>query len=131
MTIKELIEELKEIDKKYQDHEVILYHNGSADKWQIAEVGKENEWEDEKEIYITISQKGERMSDHLKTVGMVSALFGIMSGDDRESKVKFQKRFFETVQGLHFPEDWDILPIEEKERRLEGVQKIALEKEKE
>ena len=54
-----------------------------------------------------------------------------MSGDDRESKVKFQKRFFETVQGLHFPEDWDILPIEEKERRLEGVQKIALEKEKE
>ena len=39
------------------------------------------------------------MSDHLKTVGMVSALFGIMSGDDRESKVKFQKRFFETVKG--------------------------------
>ena len=55
MTIKELIEELKEIDKKYQDHEVVLFHNGSADKWQIAEVGKENEWEDEKEIYITIS----------------------------------------------------------------------------
>ena len=54
-----------------------------------------------------------------------------MSGDDRESKVKFQKRFFETVKGLHFPEDWDTLPIEEKERRLEGVQKIALEKEKE
>jgi hypothetical protein len=71
------------------------------------------------------------MTDQLRTVGMVSALFGIMSGDDRESKVKFQKRFFETVQGLHFPEDWDILPIEEKERRLEGVQKIALEKEKE
>jgi hypothetical protein len=76
-------------------------------------------------------QERKKMSDHLKTVGMVSALFGIMSGDDRESKVKFQKRFFETVQGLHFPEDWDTLPIEEKERRLEGVQKIALEKEKE
>ena len=55
MTVKELIEELKEIDKKYQDHEIILYHSGSADKWQIAEVGKENEWEDEEEIYITIS----------------------------------------------------------------------------
>lgn len=55
MTIKELIEELKEIDEKYQDHEVILYHNQTADKWQIAEVGKENEWEDEKQIYITIS----------------------------------------------------------------------------
>ena len=55
MTVKELIEELKEIDKKYQDHEIILFHNGSADKWQIAEVRKENEWEDEKQIYITIS----------------------------------------------------------------------------
>ncbi len=60
MTVKELIEELKEIDKKYQDHEVILFHSGSADKWDIMEVGKENEWEDEEEIYITISQKGKR-----------------------------------------------------------------------
>lgn len=55
MTVKELIEELQEIEAKYLDHEIILYHNGSADKWQIAEVGKENEWEDEEEIYITIS----------------------------------------------------------------------------
>jgi hypothetical protein len=55
MTIKELIEELKEIDKKYQDHEVILYHKGSADKWKIAEVEKENEWEDDKTISIHIS----------------------------------------------------------------------------
>ena len=62
MTVKELIEELQEIEAKYLDHEIILYHNGSADKWQIAEVGKENEWEDEEEIYITISQKGKQMS---------------------------------------------------------------------
>jgi hypothetical protein len=55
MTVKELIEELQEIESKYLDHDVILYHNGSADKWQIAEVGKENEWEDQEEIYITIS----------------------------------------------------------------------------
>ena len=55
MTVKELIEELQEIDKIYQDHEIILFHNGSADKWQIAEVGKENEWEDQEEIYIYIS----------------------------------------------------------------------------
>lgn len=51
------------------------------------------------------------MNDQLKTVGMVSALFGIMSGDDREGKVKYQKRFFETVNGLHFPDDWDSLPL--------------------
>lgn len=55
MTVKELIEELQEIDNKYQDHEIILYHNGSADKFDIVEVGKENEWEDEEEIYISIS----------------------------------------------------------------------------
>ena len=71
------------------------------------------------------------MDDQLKTVGMVSALFGIMSGDDREGKVKYQKKFFETVKGLSFPDDWDSLPLEEKERRLEGVQKLALNKDKE
>ena len=71
------------------------------------------------------------MNDQLKTVGMVSALFGIMSGDDREGKVKYQKKFFETVKGISFPDDWDSLPLEEKERRLEGVQKLALNKDKE
>ena len=71
------------------------------------------------------------MDDQLKTVGMVSAMFGIMSGDDREGKVKYQKKFFETVKGLSFPDDWDSLPLEEKERRLEGVQKLALNKDKE
>ena len=71
------------------------------------------------------------MDDQLKTVGMVSALFGIMSGDDKEGKVKHQKRFFETVNGISFPDDWDSLPLEEKERRLDEVQKLALEKEKE
>ena len=69
------------------------------------------------------------MNDQLKTVGMVSAMIGIMSGDDREGKVKHQKRFFETVNGISFPDDWDSLPLEEKERRLEGVQKLALDKE--
>ena len=70
------------------------------------------------------------MDDQLKTVGMVSALFGIMSGDDKEGKVKYQKRFFETFKGMHFTDDWDSLPLEEKERRLEEVQKLALEQEK-
>jgi hypothetical protein len=55
MTVKELIEELKEIDKKYLDHEIIIYNNASADKYYISDIGKENEWEDEEEIYITVS----------------------------------------------------------------------------
>ena len=78
-----------------------------------------------------MERKREEMTDQLKTVGMVSALFGIMSGDDKEGKVKYQKRFFETINGISFPDDWDSLPLEEKERRLDEVQKLALEKEKE
>jgi len=70
------------------------------------------------------------MDDQLKTVGMASALFGIMSANDKEGKVKYQKRFFETVKGISFPNDWDSLPLKEKERRLEEVQKLALETEK-
>ena len=56
------------------------------------------------------------MSNQLKTVSMVSALFGIMSNDkdpkERESKVKYQKKFFETIPGITFPDDWDKLPEE-------------------
>lgn len=66
--------------------------------------------------------------DHLKTVGLVSAMFGILSENDKEAKVKYQKRFYENVPGLQFPDDWDQLSTEEKEKRLDGVNKIALEK---
>ena len=63
--------------------------------------------------------------DNLKTVSMVSALFGLMSNDkdpkERENKVKYQKKFFET-----FPEDWDQLPIEEREKRLKKIQDFNL-----
>ena len=68
--------------------------------------------------------------DNLKTVSMVSALFGLMSNDqdpkERESKVKYQKKFFETIPGIIFPEDWDQLPIEEREKRLEKIQDFNL-----
>ena len=66
--------------------------------------------------------------DHLKTVGLVSAMFGILSENDKEAKVKYQKRFYEKVPGLHFPDDWDQLSTEEKEKRLNNVTKVALEK---
>jgi hypothetical protein len=70
------------------------------------------------------------MSDQLKTVSMVSALFGIMSNDkdpkERENKVKYQKKFFETIPGITFPDYWDKLPIEEKEKRLKKIQDFNL-----
>ena len=70
----------------------------------------------------------EQKPDHLKTVGLVSAMFGILSENDKEAKVKYQKRFYEKVPGLQFPDNWDQLSTEEKEKRLDGVNKIALEK---
>ena len=65
---------------------------------------------------------------------MVSALFGIMSNDkdpkERESKVKYQKKFFETIPGITFPDDWDQLPIEEREKRLKKIQDFNLKRKK-
>ena len=66
--------------------------------------------------------------DMLKTVGMVSAMFGLLSENDKEAKVKYQKRFYEKVPGIQFPEDWDQLSTEEKEKRLNNVNSVALEK---
>ena len=66
--------------------------------------------------------------DQLKVGGLASAMFGLLSENDKEAKVKFQKRFYEKVPGLHFPDDWDQLSTEEKEKRLNNVTKVALEK---
>jgi len=68
--------------------------------------------------------KPNQPNDHLKTVANISAIFGLMT-KDKETKTKFQKRFFETVPGIHFPEDWDKLTTEEKEKRLAKVTEEA------
>ena len=72
--------------------------------------------------------KEPKAPDQLKVVGLASAMFGLLSENDKEAKVKFQKRFYEKVPGLHFPDDWDQLSTEEKEKRLNNVTKVALEK---
>ena len=69
-----------------------------------------------------------RADNRLKTANMVSAMFGLMCGDDKETKVKYQKRFLQTVPGISFPDDWDSLPTEEKEKRLNKVQEASKEK---
>ena len=40
--------------------------------------------------------------------------------DNPEVKHKYQKRYFE-IAGLSFPDDWDELSSEEKDRRLNKV----------
>ena len=67
------------------------------------------------------------LPDFLKTVSMVSAMFGMMTQTEDKSKVNAQKkRFFDNVQGLNFPEDWDTLPEEEKSKRLEKIENFNL-----
>ena len=65
--------------------------------------------------------------DFLKTVSMVSAMFGMMTQTEDKAKVNAQKkRFFDNVQGLNFPEDWETLPEEEKAQRLEKIENLNL-----
>ena len=65
----------------------------------------------------------------LKTVSMVSAMFGLMSqGDDKKKINEQKKRFFNNVDGLSFPDDWNALTEDEKTKRLEKVEQIAINK---
>ena len=65
--------------------------------------------------------------DFLKTVSMVSAMFGMMTQGENKQKINAQKkRFFDNVQGLNFPEDWESLPEEEKSKRLEKIENFNL-----
>ena len=65
--------------------------------------------------------------DFLKTVSMVSSMFGVLMHKEDISKVnKQKKRFFDNVQGLSFPEDWNDLPEEEKSKRFEKIESFNL-----
>jgi len=63
----------------------------------------------------------------LKTVSTVSAMFGLMCQNEVKTKNKYQKKFFDKVQGMNFPDNWESLSEEEKSKRLEGATKIGLQ----
>ena len=66
-------------------------------------------------------------SDMLRTTGMVSKMFGLLSNDmDKSKQLDQKKRFFE-IAGCTFPDDWNDLPIEEKEERLNKVENFAID----
>ena len=60
--------------------------------------------------------------DHLKTVSAISSIFSLMANDEtEEAKRKTneqRKRFYETIEGISFPNDWDNLSVEDQEKRL-------------
>ena len=63
----------------------------------------------------------------IKSVSMVSAMFGLMCQNDIKTKNKYQKKFFDKVQGMNFPDNWESLSEEEKSKRLNGATKIGLQ----
>jgi hypothetical protein len=69
----------------------------------------------------------EKAPDMLKTVSSVSAIFGLMCQNDVKTKNKYQKKFFDKVQGMNFPDNWESLSEEEKSKRLDGATKIGLQ----
>ena len=72
------------------------------------------------------------MSDMLKTVSLVSKMFEIIENPTgkkpSKSVNKWQKRFFEKVPGISFPDDWDQLSEKEKKKRLDKVIDLGLDK---
>lgn len=82
----------------------------------------------EKKKYLKVIKQREDIDNSpLKTAGLV-ALLGDVMCKTREEKIKWKKRMLSTISGIDIPKDFDILPEEEKERRLNGAIKISQEK---
>jgi hypothetical protein len=50
-----------------------------------------------------------------------------VEGDSPES-VEQRARFYRRVPGISFPDDWDDLDLAEQKKRLDGMDKIGLER---
>jgi len=66
------------------------------------------------------------MTDQLRMVSQVSAMFAALE-DDTEKSIEQRVRFYKTVHGITFPDDWTLLPLEEKKQRLDLLDKTGLE----
>jgi len=108
----------------------------SQNQWSIT-TGKHLTWIDggdqvkklrlKPEEFNKLVKKHKPEPNFLKTVSSVSAMFGIMCDKGEEkTKNKYQKKFFDNVQGINFPDDWESLSEEEKSKRLDGATKIGL-----
>ena len=70
------------------------------------------------------------MADPLTLVSTVSAMFAAVEGDaDSKENIEQRARFYRTLPQLRFPKDWEELPLEEKKRRLDELDKIGLDQE--
>ena len=73
--------------------------------------------------------------DHLKTVSNISKVFALMSNEENEEQIRKtndqRKRFYETVNGISFPNDWDDLSTATQKRRLDICDYVDSNKAKE
>ena len=107
----------------------------SQNQWSIT-TGRHLTWIDggnkqnrlKPEEFDELVKKHKPEPNFLKTVSSVSAMFGLMCQNDVKTKNKYQKRFFDKVQGINYPSDWESLSEEEKTKRLDGATKMGLEK---
>ena len=67
------------------------------------------------------------MTDTARMAAAVSAMFATVEGDSPES-IEQRARFYRIVPGIHWPDDWDELDPAEKKKRLDGMDKIGLER---
>ena len=65
--------------------------------------------------------------DTLKTASMV-AMFGNLLCDNQKEKNDWKKRMLNTIDGISFPDDWDDLSEDEKQRRLDKTIAVNTEK---
>ena len=67
------------------------------------------------------------MTDPLTLVSAVSAMFAAVEGDaDSKENIEQRARVYRTLPQLRFPKDWEELPLEEKKRRLDELDKIGI-----
>ena len=107
----------------------------SENQWSIT-TGRHLTWIDggnkkgrlKREEFNQLVKQHKPEPNFIKSVSMVSAMFGLMCQNDIKTKNKYQKKFFDKVEGMNFPDDWNTLSEEEKSRRLEGATKIGLQK---
>ena len=76
-----------------------------------------------------------KSSDPLKTVSNISRIFALMSESDTEESIRKsnnqRKRFYETINGISFPSDWESLDTATQKRRLDICDYVNTDKAKE
>lgn len=76
-----------------------------------------------------------RSSDPLKTVSNISRIIALIFEDKSEESIRKnnnqRKRFYETVNGISFPSDWDCLDTATQKRRLDICDYFNTDKAKE